>query len=174
MKKRIAKTIIMSLVLATLFSITALAGDVSREDNSKDEIILKDLVDENGNVYGTLYITPAGYEEPGNRGADHTCPNFAKSHEQMLISYVGELEFRAAHRTNSTCGSGLKANLNVRQGGIDFRRNGNSVIGGWKYTSTASSKSDNTLRRISALAYDDIFAVGSGATTSFYRTWLYF
>lgn len=106
--------------------------------------------------------------------AKSSSPNYASSSESAQLYYSGYIQFRPSYVTKSTDGHGLVEGRQVSQAWLDYRRNEKSVIGGNKYTTVASSKTDNSIHSQSASCWDDILDWGESGRTYFYRGWLYF
>ena len=135
-------------------------------------ILHQSFTDGAGNVYKTVYATPAR-ESANIMTRSSSIVNFARSVETWQWFYNGEIQFRASYTTGSNPGSGLMPHSRVRQGAIDYRRNGNSVIGGRVYTTIAFGLTDDRIHRRTASTTDHILP-GDRFTTMFYRWWWYF
>ena len=101
-------------------------------------------------------------------------PNYATSKEVLQLRYEGYIQFKPSYVTTSTDGNGLQANRQVKQAWIDYRRNDKTVIGGNKYTTKATSKTDSKIYSTSASCWDNLIDWGESGRTYFYRGWIYF
>lgn len=90
--------------------------------------------------------------------------------ESFQLRYDGYIQFVPNYRTDSKSGYGLEANKYVKQAYINYVRNGESVIGGRKYTASVSS--GTTAYSTSASCWDSLIP-GEKHTTHFYYGWIY-
>jgi hypothetical protein len=91
--------------------------------------------------------------------------------ESLQIRYDGYIQFTANYIIPNDPGYGLVPNNIVKQGYINFTRDGESVIGGRKYTSVSPSMSSNAFISTSATAWDSLNPFAS--KTKFYYGWAY-
>ena len=84
---------------------------------------------------------------------------YAKSEHPGLFKYYGYCQVQGSYRIPQNPGYELDRYVGryIKRGAIDYRIDGNSIIGGRKYTALADSTSDYNIYSISVTAYDDIF-----------------
>lgn len=102
------------------------------------------------------------------------CPNFVRSNEHYQLRYDAVMQFTPSYKTRPGDGSDLEPGRQVKQGWIDYRRNGKSVIGGTRWTKFAHSKNSNETIRVRATAFDDVVDWGVKGRTTFHFNWFYF
>ncbi|MFM1553164.1 hypothetical protein ABGF34_08180 [Helcococcus ovis] len=165
------KKITLILLICTILVISINTAKANNVELIDGEYIKDDM------IIGNTIKTPAhnnGELKPFSlRSNEISSPNYAISTETLQFIYDGYLQFRAIYKTKSSDGYGLVANRNVRQGWIDYTRQGSSVIGGRKYTEHAANIHDTNLYSVSAKAYDSLIPLEK-YTTYFERGWYYF
>ena len=98
--------------------------------------------------------------------------DYATNKEWIHIKYDGYLQFVPSYKTTASSGYYLTANKNVKQGYINYTRNGVSITGGRLYTSTASSKTSYNTYWVSRSVWESVNPFAP--TTFFYYGWVYF
>lgn len=101
-------------------------------------------------------------------------PNYFYSEEIKNVRYEGYIQFQASYEVQDGDGYGLVAGRHVKQAWLDYRRQGESVIGGIKWTKVADSIFDDNVYSASASCMDDFIHWGEKGRTYFYRGWKYF
>lgn len=101
-------------------------------------------------------------------------PNYFYSEELDSLRYKGYIQFQASYEVQDGDGYDLVVGRHVKQAWLDYRRQGESVIDGIRWTEAADSIFDDNVYSISALCYDDPIRWGEAGRTYFYRGWKYF
>lgn len=101
-------------------------------------------------------------------------PNYFYSEEIKNVRYEGYIQFQASYEVQDGDGYGLVAGRHVKQAWLDYRRQGESVIGGIRWTEAADSIHDDNVYSTSASCMDDLIHWGEAGRTYFYRGWKYF
>lgn len=101
-------------------------------------------------------------------------PNYFYSEEIHNLRYEGYIQFQASYEVQDGDGYGLVVGRHVKQAWLDYRRQGESVIGGIRWTEAADSIYDDNIYSMSAQCYDDPIRWGEAGRTYFYRGWKYF
>lgn len=163
---------IIALLMATILSIfmCVSVSAASVEDSA-------DVQSETGETAIGNMIVGESFEVPANGSQIKpcaSCPDYYSSVETAQLHYSGYIQFKPSYTVKSGDGYKLKAGYNVCQAAIDYQRYDKSVIGGKKYTTKATSKSDTKIYSTSASCFDDLLDWSAGATTVFYVKWFYF
>lgn len=103
-----------------------------------------------------------------------TAPNYFYSKEIHNYRYEGYIQFQASYEVQDGDGYGLVVGRHVKQAWLDYRRQGESVIGGIRWTEAADSIFDDNVYSTSAQCLDDFIHFGEAGRTYFYRGWKYF
>lgn len=101
-------------------------------------------------------------------------PNYFYSEEIYNLGYKGYIQFQASYEVQDGDGYGLVPGRHVKQAWLDYRRQGESVIDGIKWTEVADSIFDDNVYSTSASCMDDLIHWGEAGRTYFYRGWKYF
>lgn len=98
--------------------------------------------------------------------------NYWTNRETVQFFYDGYIQFAPAYAPYSDEGYGVEIGEHVSQAYINYTRDGDSVIGGRKYTAVASDMTSSKVYFTSASCTDTINPFA--AKTRFWYDWIYF